>query len=301
MAGNHTMPNLAVGLAGVVWGATWLPLRALEDGGFDGAWAPLPAVLAGVLMLLPVVLWRWRRAAAAGWPLALVGMAGGTGYALYSDALLLTEIVTAILLFYLTPVWSTILARLYLGQPITTVRLAAIALGLAGLWVILGIDGGLPVPRGLGDWLGLASGMIWAVATVGFRKRPEADPVLMAFYYLIGTLIAALAIAFGFMPIEVGTWDRLAAATLDNGLLILFSGAVMYAGAMVLLVWAGQRLDPGRMGVLLMIEVPVAVATAALFTDEPFGWRQVIGGGLILSAAGVEILFPSTLVSREKS
>jgi drug/metabolite transporter (DMT)-like permease len=42
-------------------------------------------------------------------------MAGGTGYALYSDALLLTEVVTAILLFYLTPVWSTILARLFLG------------------------------------------------------------------------------------------------------------------------------------------------------------------------------------------
>ncbi|MFP6745645.1 MAG: EamA/RhaT family transporter, partial [Alphaproteobacteria bacterium] len=61
-------------MAGVVWGATWLPLRALEDGGFDGAWAPLPAVLAGVLMLLPVVLWRWRRAVVAGWPLALVGM-----------------------------------------------------------------------------------------------------------------------------------------------------------------------------------------------------------------------------------
>ena len=268
------LPSLAVVAAGVVWGAFWLPLRALEAGGLSGAWAPLPPVLASVLMLLPVVLWRWRRLAAAGWPIAVMGMAGGTGYALYSDALLLTEIVTAILLFYLTPVWSTILSRLFLGQPITAVRMVAITLGLAGLWVILGIDGGFPAPRGLGDWMGLMSGMIWAGATVGFRKHHDVDPAVMAFYYLMGTLIAAAVIAFVFMPPDGATWDRLAAATLANGPLILFCGAVMYAATMVLLVWASQRLEPGRIGVLLMVEVLVAVATAALFTDEPFGWAS---------------------------
>ncbi|MFP6742234.1 MAG: DMT family transporter [Alphaproteobacteria bacterium] len=239
--------------------------------------------------------------AAAGWPLAVMCMAGGTGYALYSDALLLTEVVTAILLFYLTPVWSTILARLFLGQPITAIRMVAIALGFAGLWVILGIDGGFPMPRGLGDWIGLVSGMIWAGATVGFRKRPETDPALMAFYYLLGTLIAALVIAFAFMPLDGGVWNRLTAATLANVPLILLSGAIMYAVSMVGQVRASHRLDPGRVGVLLMIEVPVAVTTAALFTDEPFGWRQVVGGGLILSAAGAELLFPAALASPKNS
>jgi drug/metabolite transporter (DMT)-like permease len=301
MSSKNTLPNMAVMMSGVVWGVTWLPLRALEDGGFDGAWTPVPPILAGVIMLLPFVLWRWRRAAAAGWPLAVMCMAGGTGYALYSDALLLTEVVTAILLFYLTPVWSTILARLFLGQPITAIRMVAIALGFAGLWVILGIDGGFPMPRGLGDCLGLVSGMIWAGATVGFRKRPETDPALMAFYYLLGTLIAALVIAFAFMPLDGGVWNRLTAATLANVPLILLSGAIMYAVTMVVQVWASQRLDPGRVGVLLMIEVPVAVTTAALFTDEPFGWRQVVGAGLILSAAGAELLFPAALASPKNS
>lgn len=301
MSSKNTLPNIAVMTSGVVWGVTWLPLRALEDGGFDGAWTPVPPILVGVILLLPVVLWRWRQAAAAGWPLAAMCMAGGTGYALYSDAMLMTEVVTAILLFYLTPVWSTILARLFLGQPITAIRMVAIALGFAGLWVILGIDGGFPMPRGLGDWLGLVSGMIWAGATVGFRKRPATDPTLMAFYYLLGTLIAALLIVFAFMPLDGGVWNRLTAATLANGPLILLSGAIMYSATMVLQVWASQRLDPGRVGVLLMIEVPIAVTTAALFTDEPFGWRQVIGGGLILSAAGAELLFPAALASPENS
>ena len=283
-------PSLAVLCAGAVWGAFWLPLRALEAAGFSGAWATLPPVSVGVLILLPFVLWRWRRLAAAGWGVALLGMASGTGYALYSDALLLTEIVTAILLFHLAPVWSTIIARIVLGEPITGVRMAAIALGLAGLWVILAIDGGVPTPRGLGDWLGLVSGMIWAVATVCFRARGDVDPVQMAFYYLSGTLVMATAIALVFMPLEAGTVGRLAAAALATWPLIAFSGVVMFAGSMVLLIWANQRMDPGRVGVLLMIEVPVAVATAAWLTDEPFGWRQVIGGGLILSAAAIEVL-----------
>lgn len=282
--------SLAVLCTGAVWGTFWLPLRALEAAGFGGAWATLPPVTVGVLILLPIVAWRWRRLAAAGWGVALLGMASGTGYALYSDALLLTEIVTAILLFHLSPVWSTILARIVLGQPITGVRLAAIALGLAGLWVILAIDGGVPMPRGLGDWLGLVSGVIWAVATVCFRARGDVDPVQMAFYYLSGTLVMATAIALVFMPLEAGTLGRLAQAALAAWPLIAFSGVVMFAGSLVLLIWANQRMDPGRVGVLLLIEVPVAVATAAWLTDEPFGWRQVVGGGLILSAAAIEVL-----------
>lgn len=282
--------SLAVLCTGAVWGTFWLPLRALEAAGFGGAWATLPPVAVGVLILLPIVAWRWRRLAAAGWGVALLGMASGTGYALYSDALLLTEIVTAILLFHLSPVWSTILARIVLGQPITGIRMAAIALGLAGLWVILAIDGGVPMPRGLGDWLGLVSGVIWAVATVCFRARGDVDPVQMAFYYLSGTLVMATAIALVFMPLEAGTLGRLAQAALAAWPLIAFSGVVMFAGSLVLLIWANQRMDPGRVGVLLLIEVPVAVATAAWLTDEPFGWRQVVGGGLILSAAAIEVL-----------
>ena len=295
------LPSLAVLCAGAVWGAFWLPLRALEATGFSGAWAAPPPIAVSVLILLPVVLWRWRRLVAAGWGVALLGMASGTGYALYSDALLLTEIVTAILLFYLTPVWSTILARIVLGQPITGLRIGTIALGLAGLWVILGIDGGFPTPRGLGDWLGLVSGMIWAVATVCFRKRSDVDPVQMAFYYLSGALVMAVAIALVFMPTDAGTFGRLAAAALAAWPLIAFSGVVMFAGSMVLLIWATQRIDPGRVGVLLMIEVPVAMATAAWLTDEPFGWRQIVGGGLILAAAASELLVPATRPASDKA
>jgi hypothetical protein len=42
---------------------------------------------------------------------------------------------------------------------------------------------------------------------------------------------------------------------------------------------------------LFMVEVVVGVVTAAIWTDYPFGWREGIGGLVILSAGVVEVLF----------
>ena len=74
------------------------------------------------------------------------------------------------MLFYLTPVWSLILARIVLGEAITPPRTIAILLGLSGMLVMLGIDAGIPLPRNAGDWMGLLGGLGWAIAAVLLRQ-----------------------------------------------------------------------------------------------------------------------------------
>ena len=54
-------------------------------------------------------------------------------------------------------------------------------------------------------------------------------------------------------------------------------------------LYGAQRLTPGRVGILLLGEVVVGVASAALLTDEPFGWREGLGTALILGAALAEV------------
>jgi len=49
-------------------------------------------------------------------------------------------------------------------------------------------------------------------------------------------------------------------------------------------------LSPGRVGMLLMVEVLVGVGSAALLTDEAFGIREMAGALLIVSAAVVEVV-----------
>jgi len=46
--------------------------------------------------------------------------------------------------------------------------------------------------------------------------------------------------------------------------------------------------------------VVVGVVTAAIWTDYPFGWREAVGGVIIVSASVLEIFFgPHAPVVRE--
>ena len=291
MRERDLMPNLAVLVSGVLWGAYWIPLRAVEAAGLNGPWASFGAVSAGLIVLAPFALKRWRKLLAGGRPLLAVGFLSGSAFMLYSDSLLLTEVVTATLLFFLTPVWSTILARIVLGQRFTLARLVTIVLGFSGLMVILGADGGLPLPRNMGDWLGLASGMVWAVASVGIRKGIEVGEVENIFAFLIGGVAMSAVLPLALMPDMVFAIEPVTIDVVVVVPLLVTIGVVWFIVGMALLMWGNKQIDPGRVGILMMSEVLVAVATAAvLLDDEPFGWRQVIGGGLIIAAAVIDIM-----------
>jgi drug/metabolite transporter (DMT)-like permease len=57
-----------------------------------------------------------------------------------------------------------------------------------------------------------------------------------------------------------------------------------------LTIWPATVLSPGRVGMLLMVEVIVGVVSAAILTDEQFGVREFVGTVLIVSAGVVEVL-----------
>jgi len=65
-------------------------------------------------------------------------------------------------------------------------------------------------------------------------------------------------------------------------------GLVWMPVVLWLTMFGGTRLDPGRVAVLLMLEVVIALASAALLTNEPFGPREFIGAVLIVAACGSE-------------
>ena len=51
-----------------------------------------------------------------------------------------------------------------------------------------------------------------------------------------------------------------------------------------------EILDPGRINILLMFEVIIGIATAALLTEELIGIREVIGGIIILTAGMIDFI-----------
>ncbi len=280
------LPSVVVALIGVSWGVFWLPMRLLDKIGLGGAWASLAVFATALVLLLPVIIVRRRRLVAGGTSLLVTGMITGAAFALYATALVLTEIVYTILLFYLTPVWSTLLGRILLGEKITRGRLLALILGIAGLFVILGFDRGLPLPRNIGDWMALLSGIAWAYGSLRVYRSESASAWETTSAFFAGGLLVTLVAVLIPIGVTAPSSESLVAAT---PWLFLLVGAYLVP-SMLLLLWAASRLSPGRVGLLLMGEVVVGVISAALLTDEPFGGRELIGTILIVSAGVIEVM-----------
>jgi len=283
--GKETIAKLACAFAGVAWGLFWLPLRAMNDAGITGAWATVMIYIIPLLFALPLLVWRRRKIVEGGRPLQMIGIVAGVGMVLYADALIYTQVIKAMLLFYLTPLWSALLARVVLGEMITPIRWFAMALALAGLMVIFGADTGLPVPRTVGDWMGLASGICWAIAAVLLRMdgREEAATDNMLVYLFWGT-VAAVVVAL--LPLSgahpLPDPERIADVLpwLVPVLLILIMPTTFA------IMWGTPLLNPAVVGLLFMTEISVGAATAAIWAGEPFGAREIIGV-LLISAAGL--------------
>ena len=280
-----TAPELAIALSGALWGLYWIPVRYLEARGVDAVWLTLGVFGAGLVLLVPVVV-RWPGARAAFTPRMLVtGLLTGGAFILYSIAIALTEVVTAILLFYLSPVWATVLGRFVLGEHLTGTRLAALGLALGGLWVVLGGESGVPLPRNTGDWFALAAGVAWALGTIRVHQDTAVPPVAHVTSLFVGGTVATVLVSL--LPfVDPGP---LPAATAGPVAIIVAVAVASVVSALGIL-WGVRLVSPGRAGLLLMMEVVTGLATAAAFAGEPFGVAQVAGSALIVAAAILEVL-----------
>ncbi|MGH6903622.1 MAG: DMT family transporter [Geminicoccaceae bacterium] len=268
-------------LSAALWGLWWLPLRALADAGLTGP--AVNAALYGIasLALLPWFWLRRRRIAEGG--LLLLGAGGLFGAALVSWnlALILGEVVRVTLLFYLAPVWATLLALAVLGERVGWLRAVSVVLGLAGATVLLGLAGGLPLPRSAGDWLGLAAGVLFALSVTLVRKG-------QAIRGFEQTLVAFAAAALLSLALLVAVPHQ--TATVDAAILVWAALAALTWLLPVtwLLLWGARFLEPGRVSLLLLLEVAVAAVSAAFLAGEPFGLREAAGCVLIIAAGALE-------------
>jgi len=109
-------PHAAILLSALLWGTLWIPLREVNGSGLDGATATSLSFLMGLVVLLPIALIRMDRILAGGLPLAASGFFLALAMSFYSEGMVRGEVARVLLLFYLTPVWSTLFARYMLGR-----------------------------------------------------------------------------------------------------------------------------------------------------------------------------------------
>jgi len=282
-----TVATLIVIFTGTLWGFYWLPVRSLAGFGLSGAWGTLCIVAAATLLLGPLAFRARHRLRGANKAGLLFVALGGVAFVLYSVGLLYGRVAIIVILFFLTPVWSTLIGRFVMGWQTSRVRLLALLAGIAGLALMLGAKGQVPVPRGLGEWMGLTSGVLWAIATTGIRVRSDTGPAETAFVFAAGASLGALILAplLGPLPEVSGAQPLMAIAVLA-----LVAGGLWWGLSMAALMWAATRLEPARVGILLMSEVLIGAASAALIAGEWLSWPELAGGALVLVAGILEVL-----------
>ncbi|MFO7787574.1 MAG: DMT family transporter [Halospina sp.] len=279
--------SVVVVLVGCLWGTYWFPLRQINEAAPLGSWATVCALFFACALLAPWVIPSRHRIRRTGLGTLMVTGAGGGAFVLYSNGLLYGQVAVVILLFYLTPIWSTLIGRLWFGWPITPWRVGAIVLGFVGIALVMGpSNGGIPLPSGIGDWMALMSGLVWAISSTGIRTQPGLNAVECNFVFCLGGLITALLLALVLdgvaMPgISLGNLGGVVAWA-------LFLGGVWWALALTAFLWSTQRMEPARVGILLMGEVVVGMVSAVLLAGEHLGGWMVLGAIMVVTAAVIE-------------
>lgn len=287
-------PVLALLFNAAVWGLSWWPVRHLHGLGLHPLWTNVGLFLIGCAVLLawrPQALRQLRRTPVL-WAMAL---ASGVVNAAFNWGVSLGEVVRVVLLFYLMPVWTALLAWLWLGERLGPGGLLRVGLALGGAVLVLQPEGGAwPLPRSLADVLGLVGGLGFACNSVLVRRyasvtRDEGRALAM----LMGCVAVSLGLALALGPLTgaglvpgppraEGGWVALLGLT---ALVFLVGNLAYQHGA--------SRLPANVTAVVMLTEVVFAALSSVVIAGETLSGRTLLGGGLIVAAALLAAIGPS--------
>ena len=276
------LPALALVLNAFVWGISWWPFRELQAHGVHPLWATAGIYLVSLALLLALRPDSLRHFATQPLLWVLLAAAGLTNVG-FNWAVTIGDVVRVVLLFYLMPAWTVVLAWPLLGEKPTAPALARLALAMAGVVVVLKTaDSAWPVPESAADALALLGGFSFALTNILLRKLhsvPAAPRILAMFAG--GALLAAAAGLLG------GAWGAVPAPPLPQlawaGIWLVLSLGFLVGN--VALQYGASRMRAQSAALIMLCEVVFASLSAVALGAAELTPRIWFGGALILAAA----------------
>lgn len=270
-------PLLALLYAATFWGLIWWPARWLEQAGVAGIWQTFTAY--GSALLAMVLARGFPREGLAREPLLVVVlvMASGWTNVAFLLAVIDGQVVRVMILFYLSPLWASLLGHWILGERLRPLTWLMLGLGLAGALVMLYRPGLWREPVGRGDWLALSAGFGFALTNVMIRRLHWLGDQIKTELAWVGVVLVSLAVIL--------IW-RIAppSASWSGWLGAVALGVPGFLFSTLAVVYAVSRMPVQRSSVIMLFEIVVGALSAWLLAGEVLGLREWIGGVLIIAA-----------------
>ncbi|OZA28074.1 MAG: EamA family transporter [Hydrogenophilales bacterium 17-64-11] len=277
---QRTLAIASLVYAATLWGLVWYPYRLLDQAGVGGIASGFFSY-ATPLLLLGWLHVRALRAARGHWLwLSALGLAAGWTNLAYVLAVLEGEVVRVLLLFYLSPLWTVLFARVLLHEKLNRAGWAVMALAAGGALVMLWQPGEWPLPGHRAEWLGLSAGVMFAASNVISRHLDGVAEGAKSVSVWAGVAVLAV-IGLALRPAEL---DFMATAATGTWLLLIGIGFAI--GSMTYAVQHGLARVPANQAIVIFLfELVVAAIAAYFLSDERMGVQEWIGAAMIVTAS----------------
>ncbi|MEY4435963.1 MAG: hypothetical protein RL175_918 [Pseudomonadota bacterium] len=283
---------LALTFNALVFGLSWWPLRQLDILDLHPLWATAGVFLLATLVLTlvqPVGWLSFKQYPSLGWLM----LASGLTNVGFNWAVTTGDVVRVVLLFYLMPTWSLLLAWWLLGERPTRGALARLSLALVGVVLVLKTpDSPWPLPQDLPDLLALLSGFTFALTNIWLLRlqhTPASGRMLAMFGggAVMAVCCAVLATLSGVitptLTLPVPSAELLARVLAWAPWALGLSAAFLLSN--FALQYGAARLSAHTTAMVMMSEVVFASVSSVALGASALTWRIALGGGMIVAAA----------------
>lgn len=185
----------------------------------------------------------------------------------------------AAVLLYTAPAWVAVMARIFLNEPLTRAKMAAVGLSILGVACISlssgGVEGGLNLPA---IFFGLGAGFCYSLYYIFGKKFSASYSAPNLFFYLLPAGSLFLAPFVSFSPKSATAWVAMLALAL---LCTYFAYHCYYAGL--------KHLQASKASIVATLEPVAAAAIAFVWWGETLSPMAGLGAAAILAGVIVTI------------
>ena len=201
-----------------------------------------------------------------------------------------TTVANTLFLLAITPLFTALLARLFLQELVKIYTWIAIAVAIVGAIFIVFDE--VNLQRSLASFFAIISALGFSFFTIMLRVGKQKDLLPSVWFGSVFTvIISAVACGFFGYRMVISLWDMGVSVVL--GIFQIGIGLVFYTiGAVVVPVV--------QLGLLVMTEVVLGPIWVWIFLGEGFSTNTLVGGLLVLSAVTFDVVLSIRWLNRLK-